>query len=193
MAAELNHKAVFRQTIRGKHGRSIAMMHLSRHPSPLGDLLVVHADGAITALDFHDYEARLRRLLARNHGVTDLAPGPLPKPIADALDSYFSGNLAAFVGLALNSGGSDFQRKVWAALCAIPAGQTRSYGDLAASIGQPGAARAVGLANGANPIGIIVPCHRVIGSNGTLTGYAGGVERKAWLLRHEGAITGALL
>jgi O-6-methylguanine DNA methyltransferase len=122
--------------------------------------------------------------------VTALTSGPLPKPIADALDGYFSGNLAAFAGLALNSGGSDFQRKVWAALCAIPAGQTRSYGDLAASIGQPRAARAVGLANGANPIGIIVPCHRVIGSNGTLTGYAGGVERKAWLLRHEGALAG---
>jgi methylated-DNA-[protein]-cysteine S-methyltransferase len=83
------------------------------------------------------------------------------------------------------TGGTEFQRTVWAALRAIPAGETRSYGQLAAAIGKPRAVRAAGLANGQNPIAVIVPCHRVIGANGTLTGYAGGVERKRWLLAHE--------
>jgi methylated-DNA-[protein]-cysteine S-methyltransferase len=81
--------------------------------------------------------------------------------------------------------GTDFQKSVWHALRAIPAGQTVTYGELARRLGQPTAMRAVGLANGANPIGIVVPCHRVVGANGTLTGYAGGLERKRWLLAHE--------
>jgi O-6-methylguanine DNA methyltransferase len=89
--------------------------------------------------------------------------------------------------VAVATGGTAFQKSVWAALRQIPVGETLGYGALAARLGKPGAARAVGLANGLNPIGIVVPCHRVIGASGTLTGYAGGVERKAWLLAHEGA------
>jgi methylated-DNA-[protein]-cysteine S-methyltransferase len=85
------------------------------------------------------------------------------------------------------TGGTEFQRAVWTALCTIPAGQTLTYKGLAARIGKPAAIRAVGLANGANPVGIVVPCHRVIGSDGSLTGYGGGVDRKRWLLAHEGA------
>jgi O-6-methylguanine DNA methyltransferase len=108
--------------------------------------------------------------------------------LTGALAAYFAGTVTALDGLPVARIGSEFQRRVWAALRQIPAGETRSYGQLAAAIGQPTASRAIGLANGANPIGIVVPCHRVIGSGGALTGYAGGVERKAWLLRHEGAL-----
>ena len=104
-----------------------------------------------------------------------------------ALQAWFAGDLRAFDGLSITTGGTEFQRRVWAALRDIPAGETRSYGQLAAAIGQPTAVRAVGLANGANPVGIVTPCHRVIGAGGALTGYAGGVERKRWLLEHERA------
>jgi O-6-methylguanine DNA methyltransferase len=117
-----------------------------------------------------------------------LTPGEPPAELTGALAAYFAGTVTALDGLPVARIGSEFQRRVWAALRQIPAGETRSYGQLAAAIGQPTASRAIGLANGANPIGIVVPCHRVIGSGGALTGYAGGVERKAWLLRHEGAL-----
>jgi O-6-methylguanine DNA methyltransferase len=168
----------------------MAMSHiLSRITSPLGDLLAITAqDGTLHALDFDDHADRMHRLFARHHPHGELAAGPAPAALLAALAAYFAGDVAALDVLAVAGIGSDFQRKVWAALRRIPAGETRSYGQLAAAIGQPSASRAVGLANGANPIGIVVPCHRVIGSGGALTGYAGGVERKAWLLRHEGAL-----
>jgi methylated-DNA-[protein]-cysteine S-methyltransferase len=108
-------------------------------------------------------------------------------PFQDAitqLRAYFAGALRAFA-LPLAPAGTDFQKRVWSALAAIPFGETRSYGAIAREIGRPGAARAVGLANGSNPISIIVPCHRVIGADGTLTGYGGGLDRKRWLLAHE--------
>lgn len=162
---------------------------LSRIASPLGDLLAVTApDGTLHALDFADYEVRLRRLFARHHPGASLTPGQAPAAISAALAAYFAGSVTALDAVPVAGIGSDFQRRVWAALRQIPAGETRSYGQLAATIGQHTASRAIGLANGANPIGIVVPCHRVIGSNGALTGYAGGVERKAWLLRHERAL-----
>lgn len=165
------------------------MFTLSRIPSPLGDLLAITApDGALHALDFADFEARLHRLFARHHPQGELTERPAPPALLQALAAYFAGNVAALDTLPVARIGSDFQRRVWAALRRIPAGETRSYGQLAAAIGRPSASRAVGLANGANPIGIVVPCHRVIGAGGALTGYAGGVERKAWLLRHEGAL-----
>jgi O-6-methylguanine DNA methyltransferase len=162
---------------------------LSRLASPMGELLAITApDGTLHALDFADFSDRLHRLFARHHPGAALADGPAPLALAAAIAAYFAGDMAALDAVPVAGIGSDFQRKVWAALRAIPAGETRSYGQLAAAIGQPSAARAIGLANGANPIGIVVPCHRVIGSGGALTGYAGGVERKAWLLRHEGAL-----
>jgi O-6-methylguanine DNA methyltransferase len=111
-----------------------------------------------------------------------------PPPLAAALDAYWAKDFAPLAGYPVRHGGTAFQRAAWAALRAIPVGQTRSYGAQAASIGKPAAVRAIGLANGANPIGIATPCHRVIGAGGALTGYGGGVERKAWLLRHEGAL-----
>ena len=106
------------------------------------------------------------------------------------MQAYFAGELDAIENLPVETGGTAFQRQVWAALRQIPRGQTESYGELAARIGRPRAVRAVGLANGANPVGIVVPCHRVIGANGTMTGYGGGVDRKRWLLEHEGARLG---
>lgn len=161
---------------------------LDRVASPVGEVLVVtDADGAVRALDFHDFEDRMRRLLRRHYGEVVLTPGRAPEPVRAAVAAYFAGDLAAFDAVEVRTGGTDFQRRVWAALRDIPAGETRSYGQLAAAIGAPKAMRAVGLANGANPVGVIVPCHRVIGAGGTLTGYAGGLERKRWLLAHEAA------
>jgi len=161
---------------------------LDRVASPVGEVLLVVDDaGAVRALDFADYEARMLRLLQRHYGPVALTPGRAPEPVRAALDAYFGGDARALDGLPVKTGGTAFQRTVWAALRAIPAGETRSYGQLAAAIGKPAAVRAVGLANGANPVGVIVPCHRVVGANGKLTGYAGGLERKRWLLAHEGA------
>jgi methylated-DNA-[protein]-cysteine S-methyltransferase len=111
--------------------------------------------------------------------------------MCNRLAAYFAGDLRAFDGVALDAGGTPFQQRVWAALREIPAGDTISYLTLARRIGDPTAARAVGAANGANPIAIVVPCHRVIASDGRLSGYAGGVHRKRWLLDHERAGTGA--
>nr|WP_314527876.1 methylated-DNA--[protein]-cysteine S-methyltransferase [uncultured Brevundimonas sp.] len=161
---------------------------LDRIASPVGEVLVVtDADGAVRALDFHDYEPRLRRLLNRHYGAVVLSEGRAPQLVRDAVNAWFGGDLTAFDGLEVRTGGTVFQRAVWRALRDIPPGETRTYGQLAAAIGAPKAVRAVGLANGANPVGVIVPCHRVIGANGTLTGYAGGLERKRWLLAHEAA------
>ena len=165
-------------------------MHLTldRIPSPVGEVLVVtDADGVVRALDFHDYEVRLRQLLRRHYGEVVLTEGRAPQPVRQAVEAWFGGDLTAFDAIAVRTGGTEFQRAVWKALRDIPAGETRTYGQLAAAIGAPKAVRAVGLANGANPVGVIVPCHRVIGANGTLTGYAGGLERKRWLLAHEAA------
>jgi len=162
---------------------------LDRIATPVGEvLLVTDADGAVRALDFEDYEPRMMRLLERHAPGAVLVPGRAPEPVRGAVQAYFGGAVRAVDAVVVKTGGTAFQRAVWAALRAIPAGQTRSYGQLAAAIGAPRAVRAVGLANGQNPIGVIVPCHRVIGANGTLTGYAGGVERKRWLLRHEGVV-----
>jgi methylated-DNA-[protein]-cysteine S-methyltransferase len=108
------------------------------------------------------------------------------------MKNYFAGELGAIDDLPVKTAGTPFQRAVWSALREIPLGATESYGKLAERIGRPTAVRAVGLANGSNPIGIVVPCHRVIGANGSLTGYGGGMERKRWLLEHEKAQTGTL-
>jgi len=160
---------------------------LDRVTTPVGEaLLVTDADGAVRALDFADYETRMLRLLGRHSPGAVLAEGDAPEPVRRAVAAYFDGDLRALEGLTVKTGGTVFQNAVWTALRAIPAGETRSYGQLAAAVGAPKAVRAVGLANGQNPVAVIVPCHRVIGANGTLTGYAGGLERKRWLLGHEG-------
>lgn len=161
---------------------------LDRIETPLGVvLLVTDADGAVRALDFADFEPRMMKLLTRHHGTVDLVEDRAPEAVRAAVQAYFGGDARALEGLSTRTGGTEFQRQVWAALKTIPAGETRSYGQLAAMIGRPSAVRAVGLANGANPIALIAPCHRVVGANGALTGYAGGLERKHWLLAHEAA------
>ena len=161
---------------------------LDRVATPTGEvLLVVDADSAVRALDFAGYEDRMRRLLRRHWGEVELVEGRAPAAVRSAVEAWFGGDLTALDGLRVKTNGTDFQRAVWAALRAIPAGETRTYGQLAAAIGSPKAVRAAGLANGQNPIAVIVPCHRVIGASGALTGYAGGLERKQWLLAHEGA------
>ena len=161
---------------------------LDRLATPTGEvLLVVDADGVVRALDFAGYEDRMSRLLRRHWGEVELVEGRAPAAVRSAVEAWFGGDLTALDGLRVKTNGTDFQRAVWAALRAIPAGETRTYGQLAAAIGSPKAVRAAGLANGQNPIAVIVPCHRVIGASGALTGYAGGLERKQWLLAHEGA------
>jgi methylated-DNA-[protein]-cysteine S-methyltransferase len=159
---------------------------LDRVATPVGEvLLVTDGEGAVRALDFADYEARMTRLLGRHAPGAVVVEGRAPESVRAAVERYFSGDVRALDGLTVTTGGTNFQRSVWKALRAIPAGETRTYGQLAAAIGSPKAVRAAGLANGQNPIAVIVPCHRVIGANGTLTGYAGGLERKRWLLDHE--------
>lgn len=166
--------------------RNARELWLDRVESPVGRMLVVtDARGVVHALDFADYEPRMRRLMRLRHGVSDLSEGRQAGPVRAALAAYFDGDATALDGLPLETGGTAFQQAVWQALRAIPHGQTRTYGQLAETIGRPTAVRAVGLANGANAIAVVVPCHRVIGRDGTLTGYAGGLERKQWLLRHE--------
>ncbi len=157
--------------------------------TPLGDILLVHDETDILrALDFTDYEDRLHRLLRLHYGAITPAARVAPASTTERLRAYFAGDFAALDRIALATNGTPFQRAVWAALRDIPSGHTISYGMLAERIGHPAAVRAVGAANGANPIGIVVPCHRVIGASGKLTGYAGGLARKAWLLEHEGFI-----
>ena len=144
-------------------------------------------EGRLRALDFDDHDARMRRLLRLHYGAGGhtLLAGRAPDTLKTPLDAFFTGELGAVDAIAVRTAGTAFQRRVWAALRDIPAGTTMTYTQLATVIGQPSASRAVGLANGANPVGIVVPCHRVIGADGSLTGYAGGVERKRWLLAHE--------
>ena len=159
--------------------------------SPVGSLTLVAEEGAIVGL-YMD--------LQRHRPDDDELGAPDPqgreaalfKAAADQLDAYFAGELTGFT-LPLAPRGSEFQQRVWAALQEIPYGHTESYGELAERIGSPGGARAVGLANGKNPIGIIIPCHRVVGADGSLTGYGGGLDRKKQLLDLELRVSGAAL
>jgi len=153
--------------------------------SPIGRILFAANAQGICALDFAGYEKRMDTLLTRRFGGYSFNRHADPLDLKSRLRRYFDGDLSAFDGEAVNTNGTKFQQQVWTALRSIPAGTTWSYGQLAAHLGQPKAARAVGHANSLNPVGIIVPCHRVIGASSALTGYAGGLERKRWLLRHE--------
>jgi methylated-DNA-[protein]-cysteine S-methyltransferase len=156
--------------------------------SVLGPIVVVTDAQALCALDFGDCEERMKELLARRFDDFEMRHEDNPLGVSEKVRAYFAGDLHALDGVGVDPGGTEFQRTVWSALRAIPAGSTRTYGQLAASIGRPAATRAVGLANGRNPVAIVIPCHRVIGSNAGLTGYGGGLPRKRWLLRHEGVL-----
>jgi methylated-DNA-[protein]-cysteine S-methyltransferase len=145
-------------------------------PSPIGSLLLVSDGAALTALEMEPH---------RGEAAAGTRPdaGPL-RAVVEQLAAYFAGERTDF-DLPLQAHGTEFQRRVWAGLLTIPYGHTTSYGELAAELGNPTASRAVGLANGRNPIAVIIPCHRVIGRDGSLTGYGGGLDRKRWLLGHE--------
>jgi methylated-DNA-[protein]-cysteine S-methyltransferase len=161
---------------------------LERLATPIGEALVVTDEaGRLRAFNWRDYEPRMRAWIARHYPQAALVEGRGSEPVRRALIAYFNGDARALEGVPWRASGTAFQLKVWDTLCTIPAGETLSYGGLAERIGKPSAMRAVGLANGANPISLVVPCHRVIGTNGTLTGYGGGLPRKRWLLAHEGA------
>ena len=163
--------------------------YLETMETPIGDLIIVaDQDGALRALDWLDYEDRYRTLQERYYRKfsVNIEKRPVAENLTKALKAYFSGDLTAIDALPVKTNGSVFQEQAWAALRRIPCGTTVSYKEQAINMGNPKAVRAVGLANGANPIGIVIPCHRVIGSNGKLTGYGGGMERKRWLLEHEG-------
>ncbi|HEY6003598.1 MAG TPA: methylated-DNA--[protein]-cysteine S-methyltransferase [Anaeromyxobacter sp.] len=156
-------------------------------PSPIGPVSLASDGRALCALDFEGLDDLARRLRARFGEGAALRRVADPQGFTSRARAYFAGELDALADVPVDGGGTGFQRRVWAALREIPAGETRTYSALAARLGVPRAARAVGLANARNPIAIAVPCHRVIGADGTLTGYAGGLERKRWLLAHESA------
>jgi methylated-DNA-[protein]-cysteine S-methyltransferase len=155
--------------------------------SPLGRILFVSDGESICALDFTGCETRMQTLLVRRFGAVEFREGSDPLYLKRRLRDYFAGNLQAIESIPVRAGGTEFQEQVWKALRAIPAGETWTYGQLAVRVRRPTAARAVGRASSLNPVAIIVPCHRIIGASSALTGYAGGLERKQWLLRHEGA------
>lgn len=168
------------------------ILFIDRIESPIGTMLLIHdPEEHVRALDFDDFEARMRRLLRLHHGEDGgdfiVKSRKAPAAIRQALAHYFAGDLTAIDSVPVATGGTSFQREVWAALRRIRPGTTLSYGALAQKLGRPKSVRAVGLANGANPIAVVIPCHRVIGADASLTGYGGGIDRKRWLLTHEGA------
>jgi methylated-DNA-[protein]-cysteine S-methyltransferase len=163
-------------------------LFIDRLTTPIGDMLILSdGEGAIRATFWTDQEEELRRTIQRYYPgrVIEFEPAADPHGLTSTIRAYFDGNLHAIDTLPVETAGTPFQREVWGALRLIPCGSTISYAELARRIGRPAAVRAVGLANGANPVGVVVPCHRVIGANGSLTGYGGGIERKRWLLDHE--------
>lgn len=182
-------------------GMTSHTLFVERVPSAIGTIvLLTDEQERLRALDWDDHSDRMHRLLrlhyvsrgnptgvSRGAGSVTLIDRRSASSARRALEAYLSGDLTAIDSVPVETGGTPFQRGTWAALRRIPAGQTKSYGALAADLGRPRAVRAVGLANGANPIGIVVPCHRVIGADRSLTGYGGGLDRKRWLLAHESA------
>lgn len=169
-----NHKNIYRSTVE----------------TPLGPMAIAATDEALVLLEFADNPERIERHLQKHYPQheqqhEDVSSHGQNAPYEQAVKDYFSGKKHALSDLACEPAGTDFQRQVWQGLQQIPVGETLSYGELASRLAKPGASRAVGLANGRNPIALVIPCHRVIGTDGSLTGYAGGMERKRWLLAHE--------
>ena len=163
------------------------IFNLDRLPTPIGTaLLVTDIAGVLRALDWEEFEPRMRQLLRLQYGAVVLEDSRSPRELKSALTAYFKGDLDRLKAIKWRVAGTPFQHKVWTALPKIPVGTTMSYGALAAKLNAPKAMRAVGHANGSNPISVVVPCHRLIGADGKLVKYGGGLERKRWLLRHEG-------
>lgn len=168
------------------------LFFIERFDTPTGELVIASDEQQrLRVIDWDDKTDRMQRLLRLHYGAEGFTLQTAPSPSANrrALEAYFEGELRSIDALRTHTWGTDFQRQVWAALRTIAVGTTVSYGHIAAAVGRPAAVRAVGAANGSNPIAIVVPCHRVIGANATLTGYGGGLERKRWLLDHEARYT----
>ena len=157
-----------------------------RIKTPIGDLdIVADEDGRLRAVEWTDHADRMHRSLRIQYGRYALKSARNPAGVSAALRAYFGGELTSIDRLKVATGGTLFQESVWKALRRIACGETITYAILAERVGRPTAVRAVGHANGDNPVSVVVPCHRVIGTNGSLTGYGGGIERKRWLLAHE--------
>jgi methylated-DNA-[protein]-cysteine S-methyltransferase len=159
-----------------------------RIETPIGEMVLVARDGVLLLLEFVDAKGRVERELKERFGDHELQQATNPFGLSDVVRDYFAGNTHAIDHVLSDGGGTEFERQVWAELRRIPCGQTVSYGSIARKLGDVGLSRAVGTANGRNPVAIVVPCHRVIGADGSMTGYGGGLHRKEWLLRHEGAL-----
>ncbi|MEG9883753.1 MAG: methylated-DNA--[protein]-cysteine S-methyltransferase [Hyphomicrobiales bacterium] len=167
-------------------------IHITRYPSPLGDLLLASLGDKLVHLDFEDNDARMRTIQGRRFGDIDWRYGDGPsQAVIGWLDAYFSGLVTTSPMTEVELNGTDFQKSVWLGLVDIPCGKTISYRQLAIELGMPKAVRAVAHSTALNPISILLPCHRVIASNGALTGYAGGLSRKRLLLDHEARMAAA--
>lgn len=154
--------------------------------SEIGTIVIVAHAGRLVSLDFEASQARMRALLSTRDESANLVPARDPFGISARIEAYLAKEFDALASIEVDPGGTPFQREVWSALRRVPPGSTMTYGGLARALGRPAAARAVGAANGRNPISIVIPCHRLIGADGALVRYGGGLHRKQWLLRHEG-------
>jgi methylated-DNA-[protein]-cysteine S-methyltransferase len=163
------------------------LLRIDRIDSPLGVLTLVASPDGLCALDFEECRDRLLAPLLARFPNAELVEESDPEGYSSRVRAYFAGDPRAIDAIPVDPGGTPFQRAVWAALRDISPGTTLSYGELAARLGRPGAGRAVGAANARNPICLVIPCHRLVSSTGTLIGYSGGLHRKRWFLRHEGA------
>jgi methylated-DNA-[protein]-cysteine S-methyltransferase len=162
---------------------------IDRIPSPMGTMLLVSDGRSLCSLDFVDCEKRMMKLLLKRYDSVELVESIDPQGFSSKIRAYLAGDFSGLEDLPVNGGGTDFQQLVWQGLRTIPLGTTLSYGELATQLGKPTASRALGMANSLNPVAIVVPCHRVIGAKANLTGYAGGLDRKQWLLQHEGVMS----
>lgn len=154
--------------------------------SPIGEFTVAARGSKVCVVHFGPVNEHVRAALARWYPDARVEPGEDPGGVVSVLARYFDGDLASLDEVDVELHGTSFQQRVWNALRTVTPGTTASYAELAGRVGAPAAVRAVGAANGANPVAVVLPCHRIIGSNGSLTGYGGGLERKRWLLHHEG-------
>jgi methylated-DNA-[protein]-cysteine S-methyltransferase len=159
---------------------------IDRIDSAIGTILLVSDGESLCALDYADYEERMRTLLQRHYREFHLQAVVNPQGFSSRIRAYLAGDLGSLNSIPINTGGTVFQHRVWSTLRTIPPGTVLSYGEMASRLGKSTSYRAVGMTNALNPIAIVVPCHRLVGANGALTGYAGGLERKRWLLQHEG-------
>ena len=166
----------------------LCVIELATIDTPIDPLTLAVRNGRVCLLHFGADDASVRATLQRWYPGDPVEVGEDAGGVADALRRYFDGDLETIDRIPVEMNGTPFQKRVWDALRQVPAGKTATYAEIAVLIGSPAAVRAVGAANGANPVAVIVPCHRIIGSNGKLTGYGGGLWRKEWLLKHEGSL-----